>query len=79
MNLHQYDIGHIKAALTLAGRGQISKQARQEIAIAKKLIARAEGAERAKHMAAYADAIGTKPSQRLMDSIAAECARYGSN
>jgi hypothetical protein len=79
MNLHQYDIGHIKAALTLAERGQISRQARQEIAIAKKLIARAEKAERAKHIGAYAEAIGTKPSQGLMDSIAEECRIHGSN
>jgi hypothetical protein len=79
MQLHQYDIGHIKAALTLAERGQISRQARQEIEIAKKLIARAEEKERAKHMGAYAEAIGTEPSQRLMDSIAADCERYGSN
>ena len=77
--LNQFTIGHIRAAFSLAEEGRLSPRAKQKIDYCRKLIAHAEEQERAKHMGAYAEAIGTKPSQRLMDSIAADCARYGSN
>ena len=79
MSLNQFTIGHIRAAFSLAEEGKLSARAQQQIDYCRKLIAHAEEKERAKHMGAYAEAIGTKPSQRLMDSIAADCQRYGSN
>ena len=77
--LNQFTIGHIQAAFSLAEEGKLSARAKQKIDYCRKLIAHAEEQERAKHMGAYADAIGTKPSQGLMDSIAEECRIHGSN
>jgi hypothetical protein len=75
--LSQFEIGHIKAAFSLAEEGKLSPRAKAKIAYCRKLIAHAEQQEYEKHMGAYAAAIGTKPSQGLMDGIAKDCARYG--
>jgi hypothetical protein len=72
--LAQFDVAHIKAAFLLAEEGKLSPRAKSKIAYCRKLIAHAERQEYAKHMGAYATAIGTKPSQGLMD---ADCARHG--
>jgi hypothetical protein len=75
--LSQSEIGHIKAAFSLAEEGKLSPRAKQKFEYCRKLIAHAEQQEYAKHMGAYAAAIGTKPSHGLMDGIAAECAIHG--
>jgi hypothetical protein len=75
--LDQFTIGHIKAAFSLAEEGKLSLRARQKITYCRKLIAHAEEQALAAHTQSYAAAIGTKPSQGLMDSISADCARHG--
>jgi hypothetical protein len=75
--LSQFEIGHIKAAFSLAEEGKLPPRAKQKFEYCRKLIALAEEQDRAKHMRSYAAAIGTKPSQGLMDSIAADCAIHG--
>jgi hypothetical protein len=77
--LSQFALGHIEAAFQLSEQSDISDLAKVEIAYCRKLIALAKEQEYAKHMGAYAGAIGTKPSQSLMDGIAADCEQHGSN
>jgi hypothetical protein len=82
--LSQFDINHIKGAFDmvesdLSTTGKLTERTKQQIAYARKLIKHAEEQKFREMSANYAAAIGTKPSPGLMNRIAADCERYGSD
>jgi len=83
--LAQFDINHILAAFELSEAGQISPQARAKIAYCRKLIGLAEDKVLVEQANNYSRAIGsgqvTSPdhARKVLDRIAADCDRYGTN
>lgn len=79
--LHEHEVDFIEHTLQCLNRcgAELPDYMKAKVERSQQIVRKFYERKIAEQTNAYADALGCKPSQALMNDIAADCARHGSN